>query len=43
MHSHLLLNYVRLELRLAPGSTQLVFNLGQPKFEFDLAHVKYGV
>ena len=45
MHVYLLLNSVRLELRSAASeSTQPVqINLGRPKFEFDSAHVKYGV
>ena len=44
MHFYLLLNSVCLELRSASESIQLVYiNLGRPKFEFDLAHVKYGV
>ena len=44
MHFYLLLNLVRLELRLASESIQLVLiNLGRPKFEFDSAHLKYGV
>ena len=44
MHFHLLLNSVRLELRSASESIQpVLINLGRPKFEFDSAHVKYGV
>ena len=40
----LLLNSVRLELRSASESIQpVLINLGRPKFEFDSAHVKYGV
>ena len=35
---------VRLELRSASESIQpVLINLGRPKFEFDSAHVKYGV
>ena len=44
MHFYLLLNSVCLELRSASESIQPVkIHLGRPKFEFDLAHVKYGV
>ena len=44
MSFHLLLDLVRLELRLASESFQpVLLNLGRPKFEFDSAHVKYGV
>ena len=43
-HFHLLLNSVRLELRSGFESIQpVLINLGRPKFEFDSAHVKYGV
>ena len=44
IHFYLLLNLVRLELRSASKSIQpVLINLGRPKFEFDSAHVKYGV
>ena len=44
MSFHLLLDLVRLELRQASESFQpVLLNLGRPKFEFDSAHVKYGV
>ena len=44
MHFYLLLNLFRLELKSASESIQPVkINLGLPKFEFNSAHVKYGV
>ena len=44
MPFYLLLDLVRLELRSASELIQPVsINLGRPSFEFDSAHVKYGV
>ena len=44
MPFYLLLDLVRLELRSASELIQpVLINLGRPSFEFDSAHVKYGV